>query len=159
MRLNAYLPDQLWTGATAICPGCGPSQIVQRALHHMVERSRPRFATHLDSHRQQLLGMRQSRVVQMAQHAYDQGYEGGLQLCETLSWLALERMAAAHWSAAAMAAGGASTTPKLAVSAYHSGMRDALRDVWLSSLYSGGNSLDYADASRSSGSSRRALPS
>ena len=86
--------------------------------------------------------MRQSRVVQMAQHAYDQGYDRGLDLCESLSWMALERMAAAHWSVATMAANGAGTEPRLATSAYRSGVRDALRDVWLSALGSGGKQPD-----------------
>ncbi len=134
MRVSAYVPDHMWGRAMTLHPGSGPSHIVQGALRHLVERSRPRFARELDGLRQQVVGMRHSRVVQMAQHAYDQGYDRGLGLCDSLSWTALERMAAAHWSAAAMAADGAGIEPRLATSAYQSGLRDALRDVWLSAL-------------------------
>lgn len=142
MRLSAYVPDHTWAKAAALLPGSGPSQVVQWALRHLVERSRPRYATELDSHRQRVLGLRQSRVVQLAQHAYDQGYDCGLRLCETLSWEALERMAAAQWSAAMIAAHGVSPEPRLATSAYQSGLRDALRDVWLSALEAGREAPD-----------------
>jgi len=137
MRVSAYVPDHVWSKAMALHPGSGPSNVVQRALRHLVERSRPRFASQLDGQRQQVLGLRQSRVVQMAQHAYDEGYGRGLVVCETLSWAALERMAAAHWSTATMAANGARTEPRLVTTAYQSGLRDALRDVWLAALESG----------------------
>jgi len=73
----------------------------------------------------------------MAQHAYDEGYGRGMLVCETLSWAALERMAAAHWSTATTATNGATTEPRLATSAYQSGLRDALRDVWLAVLEPG----------------------
>lgn len=134
MRLSAYVPDHVWAKAAALHPGSGPSQVVQSALRHLVERSRPRIVTELDSHRQQVVGLRHSRVVQLAQRAYDQGYDRGLRLCETLSWIALEHMAAARWSVATLAAHGVSAEPSLATSAYQSGLRDALRDVWLSAL-------------------------
>ena len=142
MRLSADVPDHIWAKAAALDPGFGPSQVVQRALRHLVERSRPRFPTELDCHRQQVLGLRQSRVVQLAQRAHDQSYDRGLRLCETLSWTALERMAAARWSAATIAAHGVRAEPSPATSAYESGLRDALRDVWLSALEAGREAPD-----------------
>lgn len=142
MRLSAYVPDHIWAKAAALLPGSGPSQVVQSALRHLVEGSSPRFPTELDSRRQQVLGLRQSRVVQLAQRGYDQGYDRGLRLCETLSWAALERMAAADWSAATIAAHGVSAEPSFAISAYQSGLRDALRDVWLSALEAGREAPD-----------------
>jgi hypothetical protein len=131
VRLSAHVPDELWAKAAALHPEPGPSRLVQLALRRLVERSRPRFAPERDGHQQRLLQLRRSRVAQLAQGAYDQGYEAGLRFCETLAWADLERLAASNWNLGAVVASGDS---RLASSSYRSGMRDALRDAWLGAL-------------------------
>jgi Arc/MetJ family transcription regulator len=135
MKLSAHVPDELWARAAALHDESGPSQLVQLALRHLVERSRPRFAGKRNDQQDELLALRQSRVARLAQSAYDEGYEAGLLRCEELTWCDLERLAAASWSAAALAVHevpGAEARP--ATSAFRTGFRDALRDAWLGAM-------------------------
>ncbi len=138
MKLSAHVPDELWAKAAALQGEAGPSQLVQLALRHLVERSRPRFAGERNGDQDQVLALRQSRVAQLAQGAYDEGYAAGLRRCEELSWGDLERLAAGSWSAAALAAHpGLGAEARLATSAFRTGLRDALRDAWLGALHAG----------------------
>jgi hypothetical protein len=139
VKLSAHVPDELWAKAAALHGEAGPSQLVQLALRHLVERSRPRFAAERNGHQDQVLALRRSRVTQLAQDAYDEGYAAGLQRCEDLSWSDLERLAAGSWSAGTLAAHPAlGAEARLATSAFRTGLRDALRDAWLGALHSSG---------------------
>ncbi len=136
MKLSAHVPDELWAKAAAVHSESGPSQLVQLALRHLVERSRPRFAAERNYQQDEVLAERQSRVAQLAQTAYDEGYEAGLRRCEALAWSDLERLAAANWRAAALTAHPAvGADVRHATSAFRIGLRDALRDAWLGALY------------------------
>lgn len=136
MKLSAHVPDALWAKAAALHSESGPSQLVQLALRHLVERSRPRFAAERNEHQDEILARRQSRVAQLAQNAYDEGYEAGLRRGECLSWSDLERLAAANWGVAALTAHRAiGADVRLATSVFRTGLRDALRDAWLGALH------------------------
>jgi Arc/MetJ family transcription regulator len=138
VKLSAHVPDELWAKAMALHGETGPSQLVQLALRHLVERSRPRFAGQRNGQQDQVLALRQSRLAQLAQSAYDAGYQAGLRRCEELTWSDLERLAAASWSAAALAAHPAlHAETRQATSAFRTGLRDALRDAWLGALHPG----------------------
>ena len=145
MKLSAHVPDELWAKAAALHGESGPSQLVQLALRHLVERSRPRFAGDRNDHQDEVLARRQSRIARLAQTAYDEGYEAGLLRCEGLTWCDLERLAAANWSPVALAAHApAGNDARLATSAVRTGFRDALRDAWLGAMQAGSDPPDPA---------------
>ena len=103
MKLSAYVSDGLWARVRERFPGARPSPTAQLALRRLVERSGP-----------------------LRQEAYDEGYEAGLALCDTLTWPDMERLAAAGWPVDDLVPAG-----EVARSlAFRSGARDALRDVW-----------------------------
>jgi hypothetical protein len=130
VKLSAYVPDGLWARVQARFPGARPSPVAQLALRRLVERSRPRFAvaTDIEAADPTALVRRRARVSALRQRAYDEGYEAGLALCDTLRWADLERLAATGWAPGSAPPVG---DPRLASVAHQAGMRDALRDVWL----------------------------
>lgn len=114
MKLSAYVPDGLWARVRERFPGARPSPTAQLALRRLVE---PRSAVaHV-----------QGQVSEARQRDYDEGYEAGLALCDTLVWADLERLAAANWPVDDLAP----RTGAARSLAHRSGVRDALRDVWL----------------------------
>jgi hypothetical protein len=127
VKLSAYVPDDLWSRASARFPRSGPSRIVQMGLRRLLERSRPRFVTPAADEGAALLRGR-ARLARLRQQAYDEGYEAGLALCETLTWADLERMAADNWRVDELMAGA---DPRRQTAAHRSGLQDALRDAWL----------------------------
>ena len=141
MKISAHVPDELWAKATALHVESGPSRLVQLALRHLVERPRPRVAGKRNDRQDEVLARRQLRMARLAQSAYDEGYEAGLMGCEGLTWCDLERLAAASWSHGALAAHalpGSEATP--VISAFRTGLRDALRDAWLGVMWTGESS-------------------
>lgn len=110
MKLSAYVPDGLWARVRDRFPGARPSPTAQLALRRLVDRAAPRPAPR--------------------QHAYDEGYAAGLTRCEALGWAELEGLAAAGWPIDDLAPAGDDARSL----AHRSGMRDALRDVWLGVL-------------------------
>jgi hypothetical protein len=127
MKLSAYVPDGLWSRVTARYPRSGPSRLVQLGLRRLVERSRPRYAENRAGVRE-ALARGGARLAQLRQEAYDEGYEAGLALGETLGWAELERLAAASWRLDGVPAGDDQAHQ---TTARRSGLRDALRDAWL----------------------------
>ncbi|HEY4025835.1 MAG TPA: hypothetical protein VGO86_05330 [Candidatus Dormibacteraeota bacterium] len=130
MKLSAYVPDGLWAKVQARFPGARPSPVTQLALRRMVERSGPRFVVEADMESADPLEMRRrrARISALRQRAYEEGYEAGLALCDTLLWADLERLAASGWT---LDEDLPQSDPRLASVAHQAGMRDALRDVWL----------------------------
>jgi hypothetical protein len=130
MKLSAYVPDGLWARVQARFPGARPSPVAQLALRRMVERSRPRFAVEaeMEAADPAELRRRRARVSALRQRAYEEGYEAGLALCDTLVWTDLERLAASGWT---LDEELPQSDPRLASIAHQAGVRDALRDVWL----------------------------
>jgi hypothetical protein len=121
MKLSAYVPDVLWTRVKERFPSARPSPTAQLALRQLVEESPPEPAesggpAHL-----------RARVSRPRQRAYDEGYEAGLALADTLSWPDVERLAAANWPVDDLVPPG----DVARALAFRSGARDALRDVWL----------------------------
>jgi hypothetical protein len=131
MKLSAYVPDRLWSRVTARYPRSGPSRLVQLGLRRLVERSRPRFAEIAGVDRADesvALAQGGTRLTRLRQEAYDEGYEAGLALGETLGWADLEKLASVSWRLDGLATGG---DPTHTTVAHLSGLRDALRDAWL----------------------------
>lgn len=127
MKLSAYVPDDLWSRAAASHPRSGPSHIVQLGLRRLVERSRPRFAADASTNGSALRHAR-ARLTLLRQRAYDEGYEAGLAVGESLTWADLELLAATGWRLDDLPP---AARPTLPTAAHRSGCRDALRDAWL----------------------------
>jgi hypothetical protein len=102
--------------------------VAQLALRRLVERSGPRFARAPGSPSAAVLPQRRARVSELRQRAYEEGYVAGLAVGESLGWPDLERLAAADWPVDDAVAGEG----RQGSLAHRAGMRDALRDVWLS---------------------------
>jgi hypothetical protein len=94
VRLSLSVPDALWLRACQARPATPPSRLVRAALEHLLEDAEAGFVPGPPPGAGERLRRLERRLRSEALTVYDEGYETGLDLVDTLEWWAVERLAA-----------------------------------------------------------------
>jgi len=95
MKLNIYVPDDLWGRASEAKPGSNPSQVVQDGLQRLVAASSApaRLAEVRPEGAEESLEKAAMRMLEEAKVEFSDGYAAGLRIGQAIPWSQLETFA------------------------------------------------------------------
>ncbi|MDA8261997.1 MAG: hypothetical protein M0Z47_04115 [Actinomycetota bacterium] len=96
MKLNIYVPDDLWRRAADLRPDLNPSQVVQAALSHGVATGTSPIADARPPGADGALKRAADRLMDQARAEFAEGYAAGLRIGDGISWAQLEKFAVVY---------------------------------------------------------------
>ena len=95
MKLNVYVPDELWSQARDAKSGSNPSQVVQAGLQALLAASSApaRLSDARPAGADESLERAAARLLGDARAEFSDGYAAGLRLGEALPWAQLQKFA------------------------------------------------------------------